>query len=266
MKKPDIHQPTETPVEESPSLEQVLNRAGKLTTRLISLMNKDCDAAINPEMIIPGELLDKVRGQKVTWNTGCFKPLELKINRCGTGINEITEVFISFHPGEPGNFDIFSEINDGLAREWVVKNQPVSASSVMKVKNYLQSSGSRKTDIASVKLVYARPNGKTVNADVPIAIQITMFMADDNIVSFDPLITYQDINEERGVFSRIVYKRLLDQLEKSIRQGEFVLISAVMKEAFRNFGLFETAKPKKDDDDMDWDSIDDDTHRSKTSN
>jgi len=230
-----------------PTLNQLLIRSGTLTQRLINLLRQDEDCPIDPQIFISGELQPEHRDQRVIWDSGCDNGLGLQIKREGEEKNDLTHVTISFYPHDHDRFNIFSDIEYGLSREWVAKNKPALNSSGHRIGKYLQTAGSKGMDLVTIKLIFSRYADQKDQPPAqphPIAIQVSVELSDDSVISFDPLIHYEETIEERGVYSRLVYQRILEKLASSIEQEEIITIGITMKKAFRGKNIFD----RKDDD------------------
>jgi hypothetical protein len=234
MDKPDTEK--QLTLEKTPdiSLKDVLTSADELVKHLISLSRLDDETQIDPDILMKGELFEEHRLQQAKWASHLYRGIHMSLRRYGPERNTHSELTIHFYPHPDEIFTVFSDIERGLTNEWVIKHKPSTYFASEKVRQYLKSHSNTEIDFISLKIAYSGEKGQepdTVESSLPIAVHISMNMADGSIISFDPMVAYHDLIEERGAYSRTAYDRILRTINQIISRDELSILGKLINMA-----------------------------------
>jgi hypothetical protein len=224
--------PNETEqVAEHPLLEDLLDQSHRLVKRIITLCRNKNQDSLNPEIIFKGKITDQKRENKAVYITDCGNGFGIVIKRDADLKNLITEVTVIFYPHNWDKVNYLRDIETGLAEEYAKKHNQPQNESIKKMETELKNRGPKGVSLSRITVSFTRGRHSSDDPQ-PILVRLSLNLADNTTIEFDPLKNYREIREESGPYARTVYKRVLDRLDKAVREEELHSVSVLLKKAF----------------------------------
>ena len=231
MTTPELKYPSDD-LPENQSSEILIQQAHQTVKRIISLCLLDDQTEITEDIILDGELLDEHTEQKAIWNSAMDNGLGLVIKRYGGIKNDETEIQIFFYPYNYDQTNLLENIEAGLADEWAERFEIEREDAIIYMEKELKRRGPKGMSLACLKISYERDKKAPENSEsMPKIAELSLSLADDTTIKFNPLKTEDNINQNKEVYKNTVYKRLLDRLETCLIQEETSALQQVFSVA-----------------------------------